>query len=101
MWKEPPMPNHTGERRLWPPDSDNEADLAELLGLKPEQLAAMAPLTRPKPKRYNETEPFIHVGLNEFLAGAEAVSSAGELAVWVYILRERLLRRSVGPFPLA
>ena len=38
------MPNHSGERRLWPPDSDNEAELAELLGLKPEQLAAMAPL---------------------------------------------------------
>ena len=28
------------------------------------------------------------------------MSSAGELAVWVYILREQLLRRSVDPFPL-
>jgi hypothetical protein len=98
------MPNHVGERRLWPPDSDNEADLAELLGVEPEQLAAMAPPGAPKTKRYKlggQSDPFIHVGLNEFLAGVKTVSSAGELAVWVYILRERRLRRSVGPFPLA
>ena len=67
------MPNHTGERRLWPPDSDNEADLAELLGVKPEQLAAMAPPGQAKAKRYKlgaRTEPFIHVALDAFLAGA-------------------------------
>ena len=34
------MPNHSGERRLWPPDSDNEADLAELLASSTTQVGA-------------------------------------------------------------
>ena len=70
------MPNYTGERRLWPPDSDNEADLIELLGVKPEQLVAMAPPGQVKAKRYKlgaRTEPFIHVALVAFLAGARAL----------------------------
>ena len=82
------MPNHTGERRLWPPDSDNEADLIELLGVKPEQLVAMAPPGQVKVKRYKlgaRTEPFIHVGLVAFLAGARALDGrarAGRLGLY-------------------
>ena len=93
------MPNYTGERRLWPPDSDNEADLIELLGVKPEQLVAMAPPGQVKAKRYKlgaRTEPFIHVALVAFLAGARALEGAQELVVWAYILREGHIRQTSG-----
>jgi hypothetical protein len=93
------MPNHSGERRLWPPDSDNEADLVELLGLKPEQLVPMAPRGQPKAKRHklgDRTEPFIHVALAAFLAGARALDGAQELVVWAYILREGHIRQASG-----
>jgi len=41
-----------------------------------------------RPKRSAKTrgtEPFAHLTICEFLAGAEVLSSALELAVWVYL----------------
>ena len=46
---------------------------------------------RRKPER--ESQPFMHFTDREFLVGLKAVDSAQELAVWLYILRERRWRR--------
>src|SRR4051794_510496 len=91
------MPNQIGERKLWPPDSDNVADLVDLLGLTAEQLATMTPPGQ-KAKRCKlaPTEPFIHVALAAFLDGAKALDGAQELVVWAYVLREGHIRRASG-----
>ena len=53
----------------------------------------------PKPQRLTarrEAEPFVHVMDRELLVGMKAVDSAQELAVWLYILRERRWRQRKG-----
>ena len=56
----------------------------------------------PKEKR-REAEAFVHVTDRELLAGLKVLDSAQELAVWLYILRERRWRQRKGQpetFPL-
>src|SRR5215203_3348503 len=49
------------------------------------------------------TERFAHFTIQEFLGGAGILNNTLELAVWVYILRERRIRATAGqaePFSL-
>jgi DNA-binding transcriptional ArsR family regulator len=89
------------------------ADLLKEVRLDPQAAAAsqaaMEAAIAEGPKRPKRsantrgTEPFAHLTIREFLAGAEVLSGALELAVWVYILRERRIRATAGqtePFSL-
>lgn len=53
--------------------------------------------TKRKP-RARETEPFVHMSLQDFLAGYDVLGSKGELAVWVFILHRW---RITEPEPVA
>ncbi len=63
-----------------------------------------APARAPAPKeKRREAEAFVHVTDRELLAGLRVLDSAQELAVWLYILRERRWRQRKGQteaFPL-
>jgi len=73
----------------------SDAELLESLRYRPE-LEAEAPAKRSKREAKRETEPFVHVTERELLAGLRALDGAHELAVWLYILRERRLRQALS-----
>ncbi len=74
----------------------------ESIRLPPEMLVVVTgpePVEPPKrlKQRVRETEPFVHMDVRDFLAGFDALDSKGELAVWVFILRQW----RISPKPVA
>ncbi len=70
----------------------------ESIRLSPEMQTVAAPVEPPKRRRRTrETEPFVHIDVRDFLAGFDVVDSKGELAVWVFILRQW----RISPKPVA
>jgi hypothetical protein len=65
------------------------------LRLKPEPPTTTDSSNKGKRTR-REAEPFVHVTERELLAGLRVLHGAQELAVWLFILRERRVREAIG-----
>jgi hypothetical protein len=77
----------------------SDAELLESLRYRPElesEKIEDGPARRQKREAKREVEPFLLCPIRELQAGAQAVSSAGELLVWLYIVRERRVRLALG-----
>ena len=75
--------------------SDDEALLATVRADLSTAHLAVRRKHQPKPNA-RERAPFVHVPVEELLAGATVLAGALELLVWIYILREWHMRRSMG-----
>ena len=78
--------------------SEEPFDL-ESLRLTPETMAEL-PVTpkEPSKRKPRQNRSFVHMTVEDFLAGAEVLDSKKELLVWVFILRQW---RIVHPEPVA
>ena len=76
--------------------SSSDDDLIALVKLDGSKAASVTIDTASKLKPLREVEAFVHISVRDLLTGASVLDGVQELLVWIYILRDLHMRRSMG-----
>lgn len=76
--------------------SSSDDALIALVRLDREKAESVNVDTSSKLKSLRELEPFVHISVRDLLIGTSMLDGVQEVLVWIYILRELHMRRSMG-----